>query len=54
MRKASVVLLIIGAVVGLSRLGYQQFGGAKATPSLDYEVISVSRGDTHGCFCRTP
>jgi len=45
MRRALVVLLIIGAVVGLGWLGYQQFGGAKAAASPDYEVIPVSRGD---------
>ncbi|MCU0502829.1 MAG: efflux RND transporter periplasmic adaptor subunit [Anaerolineae bacterium] len=45
MRSALVVILIIGAVVGLSWLGYQQFGGAKAAAGPDYDVIPVSRGD---------
>ena len=45
MRRALVILLIIGVVIGLSWLGYQQFGGAKAAASPDYDVVPVSRGD---------
>ena len=41
MRRALVILLIIGAVVGLGRLGYQQYGNAKAAVTPDYEVLSV-------------
>ncbi len=45
MRRVVTILAIIGAVVGLSWLGYQQFGGAKAAASPDYEVVPVGLGD---------
>jgi HlyD family secretion protein len=45
MRRALIILLIVGIVAGASWFGYQQFGGAKAAASPDYQVVTVARGD---------
>ena len=45
MRRALVILLIIGAVVSLRLAGLPAIWRAKAAASPDYEVIPVSRGD---------
>ena len=41
MRRALIVFVIIGVVIGLSWLGYQQYGNARAATGPDYEVIPV-------------
>ncbi len=45
MRRAITVLVILIGIAGLSWFGYQQFGGARAAASPDYEVVEVTRGD---------
>ena len=45
MRRLLVTLLIIGVIGGVSWFGYQQFGGARAAASPDYEVVPLTRGD---------
>ncbi|MGC8779925.1 MAG: HlyD family secretion protein, partial [Anaerolineae bacterium] len=45
MRRVLTIVLILAVVVGLSWLGYQQFGGAKAAASPNYEVASLARGN---------
>ncbi len=45
MRRIVTVLVILAGVIGLSWLGYQQFGGAKAAASPGYEVLPLTRGN---------
>ena len=45
MRRAITILAILIGVSGLSWLGYQQFGGARAAASPDYDLAAVTSGD---------
>ncbi len=45
MRRVITILVILGGISGLSWFGYQQFGGARAAASPDYEITSMTRGN---------
>jgi HlyD family secretion protein len=45
MRRVITILAILIGVSGLSWLGYQQFGGARAAAGPDYDVATVEVGD---------